>query len=30
MYVWLWAAIEPIDNLILDIRISFERTMLVA
>ena len=30
MYEWLWAAIEPIDNLILDTHISFKRTMLVA
>ena len=29
-YVWVWVAIEPIDKVILDIRISFERTMLVA
>jgi transposase-like protein len=29
-YVWVWVAIEPIDKMILDIRISFERTMLVA
>jgi putative transposase len=28
-YVWVWVAIEPIDKVILDIRISFERTMLV-
>jgi putative transposase len=28
--VWVWVAIEPIDKVILDIRISFERTMLVA
>jgi putative transposase len=28
-YVWLWIAIEPIDRIILGIRISFERTMLV-
>jgi transposase-like protein len=27
--VWVWVAIEPIDKMILDIRISFERTMLV-
>ena len=27
--VWLWIAIEPIDKIILGIRISFERTMLV-
>jgi putative transposase len=30
-YVWVWVvAIEPIDKIILDIHISFERTMLVA
>ena len=29
-YVWLWIAIEPLDRRILGIRISFERTMLVA
>ena len=29
-YAWLWIAIEPIDKIILGIRISFERTMLVA
>jgi putative transposase len=29
-YVWVWVAIEPTDKVILDIRISFERTMLVA
>ena len=29
-YVWLWVAIEPIDMIVLGIRISFERTMLVA
>jgi putative transposase len=29
-YVWVWVAIEPIDKVILDVRISFERTMLVA
>ena len=29
-YVWVWVAIEPIDKVILNIRISFERTMLVA
>ena len=29
-YVWVWVAIEPIDKMILDIRISFERAMLVA
>ena len=28
-YVWVWVAIEPIDKVILDIRISFERTMLI-
>ena len=26
-FVWLWIAIEPIDKIILGIRISFERTM---
>ena len=25
--VWLWSAIEPIENVILDIRISFERSI---
>jgi putative transposase len=29
-YVWLWIAIEPTDKLILGIRISFERSILVA
>jgi transposase-like protein len=29
-FVWLWIAIEPIDKIILGIRISFERTMLIA
>jgi putative transposase len=29
-YVWLWMAIEPIDRIILGIRISVERSMLVA
>ena len=29
-FVWLWIAIEPIDKIILDIRISIERNMLVA
>ena len=29
-YVWVWVAIEPLAKVILDIRISFERTMLVA
>jgi putative transposase len=29
-FVWLWIAIEPIDKIILGIRISFKRTMLVA
>jgi putative transposase len=29
-FVWLWIAIESIDKIILGIRISFERTMLVA
>jgi putative transposase len=28
-YVWIWVAIEPIDKLILDIHISFERTILL-
>jgi len=28
-FVWLWIAIEPIDKIILGIRISFKRTMLV-
>jgi putative transposase len=28
--VWLWVAIEPRDKMILDIRISLERSMLVA
>ncbi len=28
--VWLWIAIEPIEKVILDIRISFERSILVA
>ncbi len=27
--VWLWIAIEPIEKVILDIRISFERSILV-
>jgi putative transposase len=26
-FVWLWIAIEPIDKIILGIRISFERTI---
>ena len=30
IYAWLWIAIEPIDKLILGIRISFERSILVA
>lgn len=25
--IWLWIAIEPIEKVILDIRISFERSM---
>ena len=29
-YVWVWVAIEPLTKVILGIRISFERTMLVA
>jgi putative transposase len=29
-YVWLWIAIEPTDKLILGIKISFERSILVA
>ena len=29
-YVWLWVAIEPIDKIILGIRISVERSMLIA
>jgi putative transposase len=29
-YVWLWVAIEPKDKMILGIRISIERSMLVA
>jgi putative transposase len=29
-YVWIWVIIEPIDKVIIDIRISFERTILVA
>ena len=29
-YVWLWVAIEPIDKIFLGIRISVERSMLVA
>ena len=28
--VWLWIAIEVIEKVILDIRISFERSILVA
>jgi putative transposase len=28
-YVWVWVAIEPLAKVILGIRISFERTMLV-
>ena len=29
-YVWLWIAIQPSDKIILGIRISIERNMLVA
>lgn len=29
-YAWIWVAAEPTDRVILDIRISFERTILVA
>ena len=29
-YVWLWIAIEPIDKIVLGIRTSIERSMLVA
>jgi putative transposase len=29
-YVWVWVAIEPLAKVILGIRISFERTMLIA
>jgi putative transposase len=29
-YVWLWVAIEPINKQILEVDISFDRTMLVA
>ena len=29
-YVWLWIAIEPIDKIVLGIRISIERSILVA
>jgi putative transposase len=28
--VWVWVAIEPLAKVILGIRISFERTMLIA
>ena len=28
-YVWIWVAIEPLAKVILGIRISFERTMLL-
>ena len=28
-FVWLWVSIEPRDKMILDIRISLERSMLV-
>jgi transposase-like protein len=27
-YAWLWVAIEPVNKVILGIRISFERNML--
>ena len=30
MFVWVWVAIDSTDKTILDIRISLERTMLVA
>ena len=29
-YVWLWIAIEPIDKIVVGIRISIERSVLVA
>ncbi len=29
-FVWVWVAIEHLSKLILGIRISFERTMLIA
>ena len=29
-FVWLWIIIEPKEKVILDMHISFERTMLVA
>jgi putative transposase len=29
-YAWIWVAAKPTDRVILDIRISFERTILVA
>jgi putative transposase len=29
-YVWVWVAMEPTDKLILGIRISLERTILIA
>ena len=29
-YVWLWVVIEPIDKIVLGIRISIERSILVA
>jgi putative transposase len=29
-YAWLWIAIDSIDKVILDIHISFERTILIA
>ena len=28
--IWLWIAIEPVEKMILDIRISLERSMLIA
>jgi putative transposase len=28
--IWLWIAIEPVEKIILDIRISLERSMLIA
>jgi putative transposase len=29
-FVWVWIAIDSIDKIILDVRISIERTMLIA
>ena len=29
-YVWIWVAIEPMNKMILGIRLSIERSMLVA